>query len=515
MLPMLPVAAPVATAPVEAWSFLVALLEPEMVAAEVLPEDVPPVEVVGDEAVAEVAVPVEFKRAASPAQIAEAVIRSMLSRRAPVVVEVTEPEPEQIEVPVLTDVPAHVQEDMPAEVAPPTLESKEDEDVTVIPEPVLVTSEPSLPLPAVEALPPAPVPIVPPTATPVVMSAPSVASRPEAPREEAPKTPVPMIVRPMREAPEAPAPVAFTLRLTAVEASNGAEEAPVAASVPVAVAPKDAKDTKEPAIEVAPKLAPERIEIEKKDLPQEGQPRREQARQEQPRENLEPPAEEMPKVATAARPMEQNSEQTVAPGQLVRPEAHVMTHAPAVVSAPIVREVAFTVPEPKAVATAVPVEPPAEPVKIAASAPLQEIALRVSAPERAPVDVHVAGRGAEVRVVVRTADEGLQTVLREDLSSLVRQLEKSGFRAEPVPTLAPQAIAEPQSAFRSGDAPASFDVHAVTQAGAQMSSASQSEEHGAADSGSRQQQQHPQQQQHQRRPQSAWDEVFESMEEAA
>ena len=59
-----------------------------------------------------------------------------------------------------------------------------------------------------------------------------------------------------------------------------------------------------------------------------------------------------------------------------------------------------------------------------------EIAVRISPPDAAPVDLQVRERGGTVHVAVRTADGGLQTSLRQDLGALVDRLERSGFHAE-------------------------------------------------------------------------------------
>jgi hypothetical protein len=60
----------------------------------------------------------------------------------------------------------------------------------------------------------------------------------------------------------------------------------------------------------------------------------------------------------------------------------------------------------------------------------QEIAVRISRPEAAPVDLHVVERAGEVHVAVRTPDATLESSLRQDLPSLVRSLDRAGFHAE-------------------------------------------------------------------------------------
>lgn len=63
-----------------------------------------------------------------------------------------------------------------------------------------------------------------------------------------------------------------------------------------------------------------------------------------------------------------------------------------------------------------------------------EIAVRVSSPDTAPVDLQVRERGGAVHVAVRTADGTMQTALRQDLGVLMDRLEQTGFRTEAVVT---------------------------------------------------------------------------------
>jgi hypothetical protein len=46
------------------------------------------------------------------------------------------------------------------------------------------------------------------------------------------------------------------------------------------------------------------------------------------------------------------------------------------------------------------------------------------------VEVRLAGRAGEIQVSVRTADTGLQTSLRQGLSTLSNSLERAGYHAE-------------------------------------------------------------------------------------
>lgn len=74
---------------------------------------------------------------------------------------------------------------------------------------------------------------------------------------------------------------------------------------------------------------------------------------------------------------------------------------------------------------------PAAPAASAqASAPIREIAIRIASPQAPAVDVHLIERGGQINVAVRTPDGGLQTLLRQDLGSLVNSLERAGYRAE-------------------------------------------------------------------------------------
>jgi hypothetical protein len=64
------------------------------------------------------------------------------------------------------------------------------------------------------------------------------------------------------------------------------------------------------------------------------------------------------------------------------------------------------------------------------SSPVQQIAVRISQGDGAPVDLHVTERGGEIQVSVRTADAAMQTSLRQDLGTLSSSLERVGYRAE-------------------------------------------------------------------------------------
>lgn len=84
--------------------------------------------------------------------------------------------------------------------------------------------------------------------------------------------------------------------------------------------------------------------------------------------------------------------------------------------------------------------------------PLKEIAVRIATPQSPAVDVHFAERAGQLHVAVRTADGGLQSSLRQDLGTLVNSLERSGYRAETFTTRvegAP-AAASTQTGFQNG-----------------------------------------------------------------
>ena len=79
------------------------------------------------------------------------------------------------------------------------------------------------------------------------------------------------------------------------------------------------------------------------------------------------------------------------------------------------------------------------------SGPTQQIEVRISQPQAPPVDLQIAQRAGQIQVVVRTADAGLETSLRQDLNTLVHSLERSGFHAE---TFVPIAAANASDSSR-------------------------------------------------------------------
>jgi hypothetical protein len=72
---------------------------------------------------------------------------------------------------------------------------------------------------------------------------------------------------------------------------------------------------------------------------------------------------------------------------------------------------------------------------LAAAPPLrtgaaQEISIRIAPPDSPAVDLRVVERGGQVHVDVRTPDSAMQTALRQDLGTLTNSLERAGYHAE-------------------------------------------------------------------------------------
>jgi hypothetical protein len=72
------------------------------------------------------------------------------------------------------------------------------------------------------------------------------------------------------------------------------------------------------------------------------------------------------------------------------------------------------------------------------AAHVREMTLRIPTPDASTVDVQVNQRQGQVLVAVRTADEGLQASLRQDLPQLVTSLDRAGFHAETFVPRAPE-----------------------------------------------------------------------------
>jgi hypothetical protein len=81
---------------------------------------------------------------------------------------------------------------------------------------------------------------------------------------------------------------------------------------------------------------------------------------------------------------------------------------------------------PPAAHTAPVSDPPEQPV----AAPAQHISLSLADGQNQRVEVHLMDRAGEVRVSVRSADEGLTHSMRADLGSLTGKLNQSGYSTE-------------------------------------------------------------------------------------
>jgi len=79
--------------------------------------------------------------------------------------------------------------------------------------------------------------------------------------------------------------------------------------------------------------------------------------------------------------------------------------------------------------------PQAEPL-VEQHLPVRTLTLATSSEHGTRVAVHLADRGGQIHVSVRTSDAELASRLRRSVSELVNQLEQAGYRAEPVPVLA-------------------------------------------------------------------------------
>lgn len=131
-----------------------------------------------------------------------------------------------------------------------------------------------------------------------------------------------------------------------------------------------------------------------------------------------------------------------------------------------------------------------------------EIAVRISGPDASPVDVRVKERGGEVHVAVRTPDGALQTLLRQDLGSLVDRLEQTGLHAKALVPGEPQALVPGERGLRV-EAGAGVDLSSVFRAQAADATGGPSGDprerdgSGAHDSGPGARQQNPQRRQQQ------------------
>ena len=71
--------------------------------------------------------------------------------------------------------------------------------------------------------------------------------------------------------------------------------------------------------------------------------------------------------------------------------------------------------------------PAAPPARTGAA---QEIAIRIEQPDSSPVDLRVVERSGQLHVDVRTPDAAMQTALRQDLGTLTNSLQRAGFHAD-------------------------------------------------------------------------------------
>jgi hypothetical protein len=71
---------------------------------------------------------------------------------------------------------------------------------------------------------------------------------------------------------------------------------------------------------------------------------------------------------------------------------------------------------------------PAAPQSRASAA--QEISIRVAQPDSSPIDLRVVERSGQLHVDVRTSDAAMQTSLRQDLGTLTNSLQRAGYHSE-------------------------------------------------------------------------------------
>lgn len=389
---------------------------------------------------------------ASPQQIAQSLIRSMLSPVAPL-----NSEPEQAPV-------AQAVEPAPlANATPQEIQSAKEIETKELPKKESRKQESSEPLvPSVVVAPQtSPMPAVGAPQQPVQDKA-----KEKAPLQAASTVPAgTTVVKTTSDAP-----VAFELHLTPATAAE----------------PKESTGAAEPQAKVA-------------------EPESNEAKPEHPRP-------EHPQIQrTEAPAFERKSRQTPMPEAPIPAAKHVQTVAevPAIATP---RETAIAPPIKPSVPEALAASMPIDDAKPAApSAPVHELAMRVSAPDSSPVDVRVSERGGEVHVAVHTADTQLRASLQSDLGSLVGKLEQSGFRTdaripEPIRQLAENNVAAHALTTHS-----TADLSGSGTYGEAQDTRGDSNGRGSGSDprNSDPRQQH--QQQH-RRPSRAWEEMMEDMQ---
>lgn len=441
--------------------------------------------------------------AAPPEQIATAIIRAMLKGSTPRP-DVAPPKETAKELPLKTETPSEpvLTLSIPIPAPPPAVETAPEEKpeqptlseptLTLAPEfvPQVQAPDPAIPVvvPPVELATPTP-PIAAPVDQPrrIAAPTPNTPSAPAALRDLPRQIPQSTEIAPTAKQVPA-APVAFALRLTV------AEELPTLPPRPEA----PIKATPIEATKITPEAKPEEIaqptvaltsstnDAEQQEQAFTDQSFKDQAFEETPRP--EKPAHiEARAIAPAPPP-----EPPPAPVAPTAPQRESVKLAPMLDAQPRMTDIA-------------PVLQTEEAPKPSQAA--HEIAVRVSAPDASPVDMHVTQRGSEVRVAVRTADEQMQSSLRQDLGKLVDRLEQTGFRAESLPVHESSPVHAERMNIEAG--PAVFAVHGSAAIGSDSRSETSSQQDGRErdtdpnQSGSRQQQQ--QQRRQQRQPKQAWE----------
>ncbi len=442
--------------------------------------------------------------AAPPEQIASAIIRAMLKESTPRP-DVAPNKLSAKDLPNKTEAPSApaLTWIVPAPAPTATVEKSPDErpDQPTITEPVLTAALDLVPTPG-KAIPTIPAPIevatpapaAPPTAaTPIeeplriAAPVPNIPSTPNAPRDLPREIPPSIEIPPTaKQAPAAP--LAFALRLTVAE---DVPARPARTEAPIKTKPIEAakltpevksEDVPQPTVTVASGTddADEK-EQTFKDLAFDEKSRPEKTAHSEPRIAAAPLPE--PQPGPAAAPAPQRESVKLAPTLPLDTQPRATDVAP-VLQAPVLQ--AEEAPKPTQAA--------------------HEIAVRVSAPDASPVDLHVTQRGTEVRVAVRTADEQMQSSLRQDLSKLVDRLEQTGFHAESLPVRESTPAHADRITIDAGPVFAAHGSTAISGDSRSETSSQQDGREGDTDpnqSGSRQQQQHQRRQQ--RQPKEAWE----------
>ena len=313
-----------------------------------------------------------------------------------------------------------------------------------------------------------------------------------------------------RPVPEQASPLAFALRLTAHEETSEGSTPPATPAVPTATeTPTSTPLTSQPPIQEANLPAgeekrPSATTLTARPESQDGavdpvgfsagetstgseaDPEQPESKpqQEIPSKSEREPAPKSTSPRVESAPVPPPSPSAAGPSTIQVSAPHSLPQKP---SSPAATSTPETAPQAQAKEAA--------PGPEARTGSTHEIAVRISAPDAVPVDLHIAERGGEVRVAVRTADAELQASLRQDLGTLVDRLEHSGFHAETLVLhdASPSTRIENTQSF---DLSSTFRAHAITDtAGAAANrdgshdSDSSSRQQNQPDSGARQQQQ--------------------------